>query len=219
MNNKGFAITTILYGVLILFCLLLVSMLGILSTYRNNLEKLIKEDNGARAIAQKDSINISTFRPSSAGVGTYLGNGIYGYSKTSQWASYCLQPVLFEGHEGERFRLSYSFQKTGGTLKNIGGHSPGAKETLFYIDGQPQERDPNATINYNLYHDVGPAADGYGPEENMADDTDVHDIVFEFTYQIASGTNGKIICVQPNRGLETTVEGKIFNLKLVNLSQ
>jgi len=50
MNNKGFAITTILYGVLILFCLLLVSMLGILSTYRGNLEKLIENNNGARDI-------------------------------------------------------------------------------------------------------------------------------------------------------------------------
>ena len=50
MNNKGFAITTILYGVLIIFCLLLVSMLGILSTYRGNLEKLMTHTNGARDI-------------------------------------------------------------------------------------------------------------------------------------------------------------------------
>ena len=50
MNNKGFAITTILYGILILFLLLLVSMLGILSTYKNRLEMLIEETNGARYI-------------------------------------------------------------------------------------------------------------------------------------------------------------------------
>ncbi len=50
MNNKGFAITTILYGILILFCLLLLSMLGILSTYRANIEKLIENHNGAREI-------------------------------------------------------------------------------------------------------------------------------------------------------------------------
>lgn len=50
MNNKGFAITTILYGTLILFCLLLVSMLGILSTYKNNLDKLINATNGTRDI-------------------------------------------------------------------------------------------------------------------------------------------------------------------------
>lgn len=48
MNNKGFAITTILYGLLILFCLLLVSILGILTTYRGNLEKLIDNTAGSR---------------------------------------------------------------------------------------------------------------------------------------------------------------------------
>lgn len=52
MNNKGFAITTVLYGTLILFCLLLVSMLGILSTYKNNLDMLINEANGTRSIIE-----------------------------------------------------------------------------------------------------------------------------------------------------------------------
>lgn len=50
MNNKGFAITTILYGTLILFMLLLVSMLGILSTYKDRLSKLVDSNNGARDI-------------------------------------------------------------------------------------------------------------------------------------------------------------------------
>lgn len=50
MNNKGFAITTILYGTLILFLMLLVSMLGILSTYKDRLGKLIDSNNGARDI-------------------------------------------------------------------------------------------------------------------------------------------------------------------------
>ena len=51
MNNKGFAITTILYGIMVLFCFLLVSLLGILSSYRRTQEKLIENTNGARAIA------------------------------------------------------------------------------------------------------------------------------------------------------------------------
>ena len=50
MNNKGFAITTILYGTLILFLMLLVSMLGILNTYKDRLEILIDSNNGARDI-------------------------------------------------------------------------------------------------------------------------------------------------------------------------
>ena len=61
MNNKGFAITTILYGTLILFSLLLVSMLGILSTYRGNLEKLIDNDNAARDIVTMTSQNESSY--------------------------------------------------------------------------------------------------------------------------------------------------------------
>lgn len=50
MNNKGFAITTILYGTLILFLMLLLSMLGILSTYKDRLSMLIDSNNGARCI-------------------------------------------------------------------------------------------------------------------------------------------------------------------------
>ena len=50
MNNKGFAITTILYGTLILFLMLLLSMLGILSTYKDRLDILIESNNGARSI-------------------------------------------------------------------------------------------------------------------------------------------------------------------------
>lgn len=50
MNNKGFAITTILYGTLILFLMLMVSMLGILNTYKDRLEILIESNNGARDI-------------------------------------------------------------------------------------------------------------------------------------------------------------------------
>lgn len=56
MNNKGFAITTILYGIMILFCLLLVSLLGILSSYRKTQELLIEENNGARSIANGESV-------------------------------------------------------------------------------------------------------------------------------------------------------------------
>ena len=50
MNNKGFAITTIIFGTMILFCLLLVSLLGILSAYKNNVEKLVDNERGARGI-------------------------------------------------------------------------------------------------------------------------------------------------------------------------
>lgn len=50
MNNKGFAITTVLYGTFLLFMMLLLSMLGILSTYKDKMEILIDNTNGARDI-------------------------------------------------------------------------------------------------------------------------------------------------------------------------
>ena len=56
MNNKGFAITTILYGTLILFLMLLLSMLGILSTYKDRLSMLIDSSNGARAIISNKEV-------------------------------------------------------------------------------------------------------------------------------------------------------------------
>ena len=59
MNNKGFAITTILYGALILFCMLLLSMLGILASYKCNLEKLIDSHNGSRDIAKLPVKNVN----------------------------------------------------------------------------------------------------------------------------------------------------------------
>ena len=40
LNNKGFAITTIIYGTLVIFLLLLASLLGMLSTHKVRLQKL-----------------------------------------------------------------------------------------------------------------------------------------------------------------------------------
>ena len=83
MNNKGFAITTILYGAMILFCLLLVSLLGILSSFRSNLKLLIDAHNGAREIVtiKKDSKNTNYNNVANRGLYCqggeckYIGNG------------------------------------------------------------------------------------------------------------------------------------------------
>ncbi len=73
MNNKGFAITTILFGTMILFILLFVSLLGILSTYKNNLQKIIDSSNGARekvTILKQNLDNGESFD-------TFVGKGLY----------------------------------------------------------------------------------------------------------------------------------------------
>lgn len=59
MNNKGFAITTILYGIMVLFCILLVSLLGILSSYKKNQELLTESTNGTRDIVKYEIVTIS----------------------------------------------------------------------------------------------------------------------------------------------------------------
>ena len=46
LNNKGFAITTIIYGTLVIFLLLLASLLGILSTHKVRLQKLKEKEAG-----------------------------------------------------------------------------------------------------------------------------------------------------------------------------
>ncbi len=72
MNNKGFAITTILYGTMILFCLLLVSLLGILSTFRSNLKLLVDASHGAREIV------------------TIKANKINNYNEANESGLYCV---------------------------------------------------------------------------------------------------------------------------------
>lgn len=65
LDNRGFAITTIIFGTLILFMLLLVSLLAILALYRNNLNKLVDDENsihGGRYITTiKANRNYATF--------------------------------------------------------------------------------------------------------------------------------------------------------------
>ena len=58
MNNKGFAITTILYGIMVLSCILLVSLLGILSSYRKTQDILTESNNGTRDIVKYEKIVI-----------------------------------------------------------------------------------------------------------------------------------------------------------------
>lgn len=43
LNNKGFAITSVLYGLLILFVLLTSTYLSMLSTKKNNIDKVTKD--------------------------------------------------------------------------------------------------------------------------------------------------------------------------------
>ena len=43
LNNKGFAITSVLYGLLILFVVLTSTYLAVLSTKKNNIDKITED--------------------------------------------------------------------------------------------------------------------------------------------------------------------------------
>ena len=43
LNNKGFAITSVLYGLLILFVVLTIKYLAILSSKKNNIDKITED--------------------------------------------------------------------------------------------------------------------------------------------------------------------------------
>ena len=52
MNNKGFAITAMLYGTVLAFLMLMGVMLSILHSFHSNMDKLVDGSNGARKIAE-----------------------------------------------------------------------------------------------------------------------------------------------------------------------
>ena len=56
LDNKGFAITTIIYGMLILFMFLLLSVLGMLSGYLKNINILMDSVDGVRESATIEPI-------------------------------------------------------------------------------------------------------------------------------------------------------------------
>jgi hypothetical protein len=78
MNNKGFAITTILYGTMILFLMLVLSMLAILSTYKDRLELLIDGTNAARDII----MSTNEYVPPQGNNGNNGNSGNNGYTQT-----------------------------------------------------------------------------------------------------------------------------------------
>lgn len=108
MNNKGFAITTILYGTLILFMLLLVSMLGILSIYKDRLTMLIDNNNGARSIINYR--NIGGFElenvPSASARMTYTINNEVVTVKATLNDGYGYVPYYVELEEGKTYVFS-----------------------------------------------------------------------------------------------------------------
>ena len=86
LNNTGFAITTILYGTLILFLMLFLSLLGILSQYKSNLEKLVENNNGGRSIVTMEPITVATDTAVEKKGYYHIGNTCYKYLQAGEKA-------------------------------------------------------------------------------------------------------------------------------------
>ena len=142
-------------------------------------------------IAKEESLNLSLTAPDTA----KLNNGVYTLTKSAAYSGLFIPEGQLEN--GAKYVLTYKIQKTSGKLVNIGGHSLAATQTAFTIDG-------NAS-----------SAEYHTPATNMSDNTSVHTIRFEFTYNPSGTTNtNKGIYIQPNRGVTDSI---VINISEVNL--
>ena len=78
MNNKGFAITTMLYGTFLVFLLLMLVMFNLLNNFKTNMDKLIEGNGGAREIV---GIKCSDIVKDDDGNGVYSFDEQYGYDE------------------------------------------------------------------------------------------------------------------------------------------
>jgi hypothetical protein len=111
-------------------------------------------------------------------------------TKDSAYLGSYISESIFE--VGETYTLSFYFQKTGGTLKNIGGHTGGYTFLSQYIDN-------NATS-------------GYGTGISISDDELKHYVVL--TFRANKNATDNNVYIQPNRGDNTSVTYKLWNIQV-----
>ena len=87
MNNKGFAITTLIFGTFILFVLLLISFFSLCSIYNNNLSKLIDETGGARDIITIKPITKYATKEELISSGDVIKSGYYCFGSECEYIS------------------------------------------------------------------------------------------------------------------------------------
>lgn len=137
MNNKGFAITTILYGTFLLFLMLMVTMLGILANYKDKMQILMEETNGARSKIEQYG-NLLETKLSEIEVGDYIDYSVYYNGKTyNKWrvlsksgstieiiSAGVVYNVELKGNNGYRNAVKILNDEAGNFLnKNLGAKS------------------------------------------------------------------------------------------------
>ncbi|MEE3343745.1 MAG: LamG-like jellyroll fold domain-containing protein [Bacilli bacterium] len=97
---------------------------------------------------------------------------------------------------GKKYLLMFKVQKTAGTWKNIGGHSAAASQISFTIDGAA----------------AGGTYASPGTNMSSMNNTSVHTVEFEFTYN--GGASDNNIYIQPNRSLADSITVNITDFML-----
>lgn len=94
LNNRGFAITAVLYGLLILFLLLFLGMIRILNTERKRMEKISDEID--KSIVNMDKIDINSDNVISEGgiyVTPYRGKYVFNITGDETKEYYMYLPI------------------------------------------------------------------------------------------------------------------------------
>ena len=144
-----------------------------------------------------------TLSHASASGDTYSGpvDGVYTGTLKTASSGWNINSSNFTA--GKTYLLKYKIQKTAGTLLNINGHSSGATQQSFTIDGV------DSATTYMI-----PAS---SPASNIADDTNEHVIEFKFLYNGNVSDNN--IAIQPNRGYSTSVTVNLYDVELYEVVQ
>lgn len=146
MNNKGFAITSIIYAILVLFLMVLLSMLAILSNQKNMSEDLIDGESGARSITNLEKIDIT--KELSSGKYTIHKTAMY-YYIASDWQ------CKFYAYKGDEITiLSNYYISINGTCEcNCQGETPSSsnpntgKESSSKMTSSSSSSSSNAKVS------------------------------------------------------------------------
>ena len=146
MNNKGFAITSIIYAILVLFLMVLLSMLAILSNQKNMSEDLIDGESGARSITNLEKIDIT--KELLSGKYTIPKTAMY-YYIASDWQ------CKFYAYKGDEITiLSNYYISINGTCEcNCQGETPSSsnpntgKESRSKITSSSSSSSSNAKVS------------------------------------------------------------------------
>ena len=121
-----------------------------------------------------------------------VDNNMYNITTNNPYPEIILPSNILK--DGKKYKLKFKFQKISGILKSVGGHSPDTTQISFKIDGVSQ------SSNYSYYSD------------SITDDTNVHEVEYEFTF--SSGQDNRLF-IQINRAFGGKINYKLWDIEIL----